>query len=332
MNDLHRTNRSGITRRGFLAALTGGAGLAVLGPTARAAASDKPFTIVMLPDTQVYSEKLPKYFRDQTKWIVANAKKENIVFVTHVGDIVQFFGQRPAEWKLADECMSMLDGVVPWGVAIGNHDYDVAMKPEGKTFVKHFGPQRFAKCDWYGGASPNGLNSYQFIDGGGVRMLILHLETNVPEPALVWAQGILKKHPKLPTVLTTHIHLNPKMKGRPAAAWQAKKFKGKVNSAQAVWTKLIRPNPQVFLTLSGHYANPPEYHQVNPNDAGKKVIEVIADYQTRKNGGDGWLRLIRFDPPKDEISFRTYSPSLDKFETDASSQFTLPYEIVRSRL
>ena len=30
--------------------------------------------------------------------------------------------------------------------------------------------------------------------------------------------------------------------------------------------------------------------------AGNQVVEILADYQKRTNGGDGFLRLIRFVP------------------------------------
>ena len=46
--------------------------------------------------------------------------------------------------------------------------------------------------------------------------------------------------------------------------------------------------------------------------------------KSRENGGNGWLRLITFVPKENQIEFRTYSPSLDQYETDADSQFTLP--------
>jgi len=60
----------------------------------------------------------------QTEWVKENRDKENIVFVTHVGDVVNDHKQAPDEWVVAQRAMSVLDGVVPWGVAIGNHDFD----------------------------------------------------------------------------------------------------------------------------------------------------------------------------------------------------------------
>jgi hypothetical protein len=53
----------------------------------------------------------------------------------------------------------------------------------------------------------------------------------------------------------------------------------------------------------------------------------MSDYQGRANGGDGWLRTLEFSPANNQIRVRTYSPSLNQFETDANSDFTLSYDM-----
>ena len=93
----------------------------------------------MLPDTQFYAENTPPTFTIKRSGF-AERRKENIVFVTQVGDIVQNGDVAADEWKVADEAFSRLKGVVPWGVAIGNHDYDL-VEPRGSAsaFRKTFG-------------------------------------------------------------------------------------------------------------------------------------------------------------------------------------------------
>lgn len=46
------------------------------------------FTIIVLPDTQLYAQNYPDIFTAQIKWIIDNEAEENTVFVTHLGDIV----------------------------------------------------------------------------------------------------------------------------------------------------------------------------------------------------------------------------------------------------
>ncbi|OHB68553.1 MAG: hypothetical protein A2V70_17005 [Planctomycetes bacterium RBG_13_63_9] len=97
-------------------------------------------TVVMLPDTQYYSEDDPSglkdIFMDQTQW-VANQINDledppepleelNIAFLTHIGDVVNT-GNNDTQWENADAAMATLDGDVPslpYGVLAGNHDFD----------------------------------------------------------------------------------------------------------------------------------------------------------------------------------------------------------------
>jgi hypothetical protein len=285
----------------------------------------RPCTIVMLPDTQHYSRKYPDLFYAQTDWVRRNRDKENIAFVTQVGDLVNDRNKRMDEWDVAGKAMWALDGVVPWGVALGNHDYDDHGENRVATgFLKQFGPERFKNVPWYGGASPNGLNSYQLFSASGVDFIAFHLEVEVPDPAIAWASGVLNRYPKRAAIVSTHSYLYGQ--GGIGRRGRDEKRTDNCNSAEETWNKLVRRNPQIFMVLCGHVQKTVEYHQVSINDAGNRVLEMLADYQKRKDGGEGWLRLIRLVPASREIQVRTYSPVLDKFETDADSEFTVPWE------
>jgi hypothetical protein len=48
----------------------------------------EPFAIIVLPDTQFYSQSYPTIFSNQTQWIADNVEDMNILFVLHEGDIV----------------------------------------------------------------------------------------------------------------------------------------------------------------------------------------------------------------------------------------------------
>jgi len=300
-------------------------GLACAQPATRPA--ERSFlTIVMLPDTQHYSRKWPESFLAQTEWVRRNRDRENIVFVTHVGDVVNDRNKDMNEWDVADKALSRLDGVVPWGVALGNHDFAASKEGarDARGFLQHFGPQRFKGLPWYGGASPNGLSSYQLFSGAGTDFVILHLEMEAPDASLAWADDVLRRYPRRAAIVTTHSYL----KGRDGVGRSVEKGKGEgLNSGEEIWCKLIRNHPQIFMVLCGHVQATVEYHQVSTNDAGNKVAEILADYQRRHNGGDGWLRLIRIVPAAGEIEVRTYSPVLNEFETDSDSQFVVPFEL-----
>jgi hypothetical protein len=66
-------------------------------PFSAGAAQALPFSIVLLPDTQHYTEDDVRIqiFEAQTQWIVDNQAADNITFVTQVGDIVEHGGGAP---------------------------------------------------------------------------------------------------------------------------------------------------------------------------------------------------------------------------------------------
>jgi len=147
-------------------------------------------------------------------------------------------------------------------------------------------------------------------------------EPKLAEGALTWAEGVLEKHPTRAAIVTIHTYMDH---GGKAKRFTKREYRKDGNSGEEIWAKFIRRQPQIIMLLCGHVSRLEEYHQISQNDAGADVLEMLADYQNRENGGDGWLRLIRFVPDRREIEVRTYSPVLDQFETDDDSEFTLPW-------
>ncbi|MFW6170674.1 MAG: hypothetical protein ACODAD_09305 [Planctomycetota bacterium] len=66
-------------------------------------------------------------------------------------------------------------------------------------------------------------------------------------------------------------------------------------------------------------------HQTSTNDAGSAVHETLVDYQGLPNGGNDWLRILRFVPQQDKIKVRAYSPLLDETMEGDGHAFTLDY-------
>ena len=150
----------------------------------RAAAGGAPeFTIIALPDTQHYSEAFPAIFTSQTQWIVDNKDARNIVFVTHEGDIVEHNNLVVGVAGRRTTSMSLLDGVVPYGMGPGNHD-------QPTTLYNQFFPYtRYQGQPWYGGHYQNlNDNNYQLFSGGGMDFVIVHLEFCPPAGARVVGQ------------------------------------------------------------------------------------------------------------------------------------------------
>jgi hypothetical protein len=264
------------------------------------------FTIIALPDTQHYSEAHPDIFASQTQWIVDNKTARNIVFVTHEGDIVEH-NDLHSEWEVADANMSMLDGIVPYGMGPGNHDQPTTL------YNQYFPYTRYEAQPWYGDHYQDlNDNNYQLFSGGGMDFVIVHLEFCPPAGAVAWADAVLKAYPERIGIMTTHGYLNG----------SAQRSVSGCTSTQYLWDGLAVPNPNLHFMLSGHvHAESRRTDVAN----GHPVFQMLADYQDRPNGGDGWLRIMRFVPAEDKIHVQTYSTWWNTFETDADSAFDLDF-------
>jgi uncharacterized repeat protein (TIGR02543 family) len=289
------------------------------------------FTIIALPDTQFYSSSLnggsPAIFNAQTQWIVDNKAARNIVFVTQLGDCVQNGdnGGNPVEWNVANTAMSkledplttMLQHGIPFGIAVGNHDQSPGGNPNGTTtfFNQFFGESRFLGRPYYGGHfGTNNDNHYQLFSASGLDFIVIHFEYDQSANAtvLAWANNLLQTHSNRRAIVVSHHIINSG-------------FNASFSSqGQAIYNAL-RGNPNLFLMLSGH-VSPPEGQRQDVFN-GNTVNSLLSDYQGRTNGGNGWLRIMEFSPANNEIRVKTYSPTLDQFETDADSQFTLSYNM-----
>jgi hypothetical protein len=137
------------------------------------------FTMVALPDTQYYSESYPLRFTDQTQWAVNSKEDLNIVFLTHLGDIVDDGDYFKYQWINANNSMSVLDGELPYGILPGNHDMD--LQGVAKYYDQYFPASRYENEIWYGEGYRNNKNSYQLFSVGSLDFLILHLEYNPTE-------------------------------------------------------------------------------------------------------------------------------------------------------
>jgi hypothetical protein len=292
------------------------------------------FTVVALPDTQFYSENTggnrAAIFSAQTDWIVAEQDARNIGFVLHLGDVTQN-GDNPStaanEWANASNAMYRLENPsatgleegVPYIMAVGNHDQTPIGNADGTTtnFNTFFGVHpttgvnHFADKSYYGGTSEPAKadNNYTLFSAGGMDFIVISFEYDTtPDTAdLDWADALLKAHPARRGIVITHHMVNT---GFPASF---------STQGSAIY-QALKDNPNLILMHGGHV-----HGEGRRSDTfeGRTVHSILADYQGRSNGGDGWLRIMTFRPSLNRIDVQSYSPTLNQFETDTDSQFSI---------
>jgi 3',5'-cyclic AMP phosphodiesterase CpdA len=291
------------------------------------------WTLVLLPDTQLYAQDHPEIFTAQTRWIVDNREARNIRFVLHEGDITN--DNSPAQWGNARYSLSLLDGLVPYALAPGNHDYGKGAATRDTLLDVFFPVALFDRLPTFGGTFEPGKleNSYYLFSAGGRDWLAIALEWGPRDEVLKWADGVLRKYPKRSAMIVTHAYLyyddtRYDHVNRPDQSWSphgypTAKLPGGVNDGQEMWDKLIASNPNVAFVFCGHVIGDGAGRLSSKGAHGNIVHQLLANYQMRPDGGEGYLRLVEFLPDGKTVQVKTYSPHLDRYLTDDQQQFTL---------
>ena len=258
---------------------------------------------------------------------------------------------RTVEMPAAIDGYNLLKGVVPFSVAPGNHDYDgfwlsaqhppePSKNPYGQVhynglsnFVSVFGAESafFRDEEYYVGSFNGGADSATVFTAGGYSFLHIALEMQPADDVLAWAQSMMDAYPGRPTIISMHEFLNTKAERKPSVYLNLKTIHSEHNDPEEIWQKLIRPNDQVFLVLSGHFHG--QARRMDVNEAGHAVHQLLSDYQDRRQSyldaggdpkapfsavGDGWMRLMQFDfsGATPRLTVRTYSTHYEQFARD----------------
>ncbi len=314
------------------------------------------FTLVVIPDTQSYRGRGCKATPDSTEpvsnvnlgaqidWILANRQKQNVVFVTHVGDIVD--RNTPEQWAVAKQQLDRLRGVLPFALTVGNHD--MTSRGDARLFQQHFPAASFAGEPWYLGSyehdradrhvSRDNVNSAQIFSAGGLDFLHLSLECNAPDDVLAWAGDLLERHAGRRAIITTHMDLGIVKKPKTAEGF-IHDPKGRMNwskihgdhgnTGQQMWDKLYRRHANLHFVLSGDQSRVTALRREDRADDGHVVHALLSDYMSQPV-----LRLMRILPQEDRVDVLTLEVSKEQLveatrhvPEAAAHAFSLPYRM-----
>jgi len=286
------------------------------------------FTLIVLPDTQRYALYFPEIFQAQTRWIKENRDTLNIQFVVHVGDVVD--EQTDQEWFVADRAFRELDDAVPYLVVPGNHDLEKdsrsRLSRNTTKFNAVFSPYRFAGKSWYGGhKGVTNDNSFAYFEAAGQPFMVLGLEYGPSDETLAWAKTLISNHSdRHRIILVTHAYMyDDDTRLGPGDRWSPHKADPGWNDGEDIWKKLVSSCDNVFLVLSGHVKGDGTGLLVSRTDKGARVIQMLANYQFLSHGGQGWLRILHFQPARGVLSVHTFSPWLEKSREEPDQRFDL---------
>ena len=360
---------------GLSAAASGGDGKAEKMPPLPEGA----FTFAVIPDTQDYDGEGRHTKRGRkpgtgpvrnakfdaiVDWLAANAEKENILFVTHTGDIVDM--NNDFQWRFASGAMGRLDGKLPYSVVPGNHD----MEPNGDTslFRKYFPASRFEGNPWYAATfkgfrnaegvfvSGDNANSICLFGHGRELFAVISLECNAPAPVLEWAEKELSKHPDRHVIVATHQDIGaaksknarkfhddakklppgelakyePDMSILGRMEWHKRHGK-EGNSGKAIWEKFTSRIPNAFLVVSG------DQGMIKITRVDEKGVHGNMVHSLMQDTGAGFIRIFRFIPSEKVVRCYTVDPgnggrlvhSYWIWRDSKCFNFELPYPVLK---
>ncbi|HPS55547.1 MAG TPA: metallophosphoesterase, partial [Sedimentisphaerales bacterium] len=290
-------------------------------------------TMVVVPDTQYYvtNDTGNEIYKYMMQWVKDNASQRNIQAVLHVGDVTD--NNSDVQWGRAKTSMSILDGYVPYALAVGNHDGYTATKLNNYFHISDNSKNQAI----YGGSFQTGRieNSYYKLTApNGRKFLILTIEFEKRQAVLDWANPIIAANPDYEVIIVTHEIMDeltrtstgkvmrsiPSTDGTP----QVYGFTD-CHCGQQLWDELTSLHKNIIMTFNGHYLDRDgdgiaTGHRTDEGVCGNRVFQSLFDAQWISNGGDGWMRLVEF-LPDGTVQEKSYSPYLDEWRTGNEYQF-----------
>ncbi|MFK7696813.1 lamin tail domain-containing protein [Paenibacillus sp. HJGM_3] len=273
---------------------------------------DVDFTFAWVSDTQYYSDSYPEIYKSMMQYIVDQKEEKKIIYSIHTGDLIDDW-DRPDEWKAASDSMKLLDDAgMPYGVVAGNHDVHFA-EADYKEYYKYFGRSRFENQPTYGDDLNNNRDHYDLVSQNGQDFIVMYLGWDIREETVKWANDILKKYPNRYAILATHSYISP------SGAYGADGY------GQKIWDEIVAKNNNVFMVLCGHFHGA-AYNVKHVGD--RTIVEMLADYQSGRQGGSGYIRFLQFDLDNQKIHVNTYSPYLNDenfYDEPGKDEFDIDY-------
>ena len=312
----------------------------------------KPWSIAVIPDTQYYvrNENDYKIFTEITQWLVDQKDNLNLQLVLHVGDIVD--SNNDTQWSHAKESLKVLDGKLPYVLSVGNHDLGRNASDRStmlNQYVKISDNPLNEKI--YGGCFEEGHleNAWYKFKYGNRDFIIFSLEFGPRDEVLAWANKVADMHSDKSYILVTHefidqestlftknnyaVHSTPKTKNSPYSYGVSKV--GSVNCGSEVWDSFVSKHNNFEMIFNGHY-KAFEKTGPNPDDTkalwnelatsyrkdeypgGRCVHQMMFNAQWAPKGGNGWIRILQFEPDGKTVEVKTYSPYLARTAEDKS--------------
>ena len=290
--------------------------------------SEYDFTFAWESDTQYYNEDFPHHQTAIHDYVLAERENKNIQFLFHTGDVVDE-KDKAYQWENADpEYRRLDDAGLPYSILAGNHDVVLNSEVDYTTFSQYFSADRYTDNPWYAGTYEDNRGSYHLFSAGGIDFIVVAMGWAPDDAEIEWMNQVLAEHPDRVGIVNLHEYMLTTGGLGPVP--------------QRILDEVVATNPNVSMVMSGHYhdayTRTDDFDDDGDGQTDRTVTSMLFDYQGLPEGGQGFLRLLHFDNEGQRMMVRTYSPSLEQYNSDdptllvdgedpyADQQFEISYE------
>lgn len=285
------------------------------------------YTIAVIPDTQYMAPQYPQAMKDYFAWMRDHAGELNIKLAISVGDIVDT-PSSAAEWSVAAEAYSYLDGVIPYVILPGNHDVILnreTLERNHTNYNIYFPYSQYSQKPTFGGAYKEGRmeNTYHFFDIGDVEYMVVALEFGPTAEILEWANDIVAANPDKRVIFATHsyVYHNGELIA-PDHIDYPSHYISNAKNGDDMWEKFVSKHDNIVLALSGHIGHPDLVVREGIGVSGNAVQQVLADAQFMEPRDLGMVMLMAFKEGSNDVGVNWYSVKNDMLFRE-KNQFTM---------
>lgn len=276
-------------------------------PTPTAEPQATPFSFAWMSDTQEYAANHNDIFCDMTEWIAKSQAEWNTVLTIHTGDIIRG-SYKDYQWENMKTAFALLPDGMKIVTVGGNHDI-VSYWDQYTPYLDNRPDTDFSMENAF---DDKGYVYYTTFTEGGVPFIVFSITYGYEREAVDWLNATLKQFSDHYAILCFHSYLDPG---------------GYSSVGRRLIESVVEPNPNVRVVLCGHEPGtaylPAEFDDDGDGTPDRTVFQMMFNLQHEDGGGDGYLRILRFDPVNDTIEVVTYSPYLDVygFHTSGGDDF-----------
>ncbi|MBO5683020.1 MAG: Ig-like domain-containing protein, partial [Clostridia bacterium] len=339
------------------------------------------YSFAVIGDMQIWTELdqesngTTAYTKTVFDWLLQNKDSRKIKYVFELGDTVDTLISwptngyntsvtNPRQWQIAAEQFARLEGKIPYMVIRGNHDDEAGFHKyictdDYKNRMSGFcyDPNEAAV---YGNSMSN---SYQKIEIGGVKYLMLGLDFHLHETCIdgnpcensarviTWANNVIAANPEYRVMVSVHVYENANGSfykgtvGEPGtkrydtwpAGWNGPWQETIDFSGEYLWENIFKYHENIFMIMSGHVVTQNPYFGTRTDTKhNNSVFEIVNDpsnYVTTNNGNNTHIMMLNFDEDGNVLGVEYLSPSRalkgeSKYYAGSSNQHKVNYSDV----